>query len=360
MNASASSSGRPLAFERLLLGSTALTLVLGCVGATPSPSPPPLVSIGAGIEGPAGLTATIEATGLANVAALAVDDDGRLWAATAAYSDEGKDGLYLVSSAGVMPTEIVNDLHTPLGLLWIGDTLYISATGGVTVYRGFDGSRFASSAPILALSDGVGEPNGLALSPDGRIVLGISAPCDACTPTRSESAAVVSFLPDGTDLRIEASGIRAPVGLAYVPGTSDLLVTMNQRDDLGAEAPGDWLSLVRPGEAWGFPSCYGQGGSVCTGVPAPVAVLDPHAGVSGVAIVTGPLGTIVGTSAIVAEWSSGKVQRVALERAGATYRGTVLPFLTGLTNPVPVILGKDGSLLIGDWGSGIVYRIAAA
>jgi hypothetical protein len=37
-----------------------------------------------------------------------------------------------------------------------------------------------------------------------------------------------------------------------------------------------------------------------------------------------------------------------------------VPFLTGLTNPVPVILGPDGTLLVGDWGTGIVYRITAA
>jgi len=60
---------------------------------------------------------------------------------------------------------------------------------------------------------------------------------------------VVSFLPDGSDLRVEAGGIRAPVGLAYYPGTNDLFVTMNQRDDLGAQTPGDWLAVVRAGQS---------------------------------------------------------------------------------------------------------------
>jgi glucose/arabinose dehydrogenase len=350
----------------LPMGLATVLIVAGCVGggtgpaASPATSSTTLVDIGAGLEGPSGLTATIVASGLANVAALAVDSDGRLWAATAAYSDEGADGLYVTTSPGAKPREVVAGLHTPLGLLWIGDTLYVSSAVGVEALRGFDGTRFASRTTVFALAKGAGEPNGLALSPDGRIVLGISAPCDACKTTQAESAAVVSFRPDGSDLRVEASGIRAPVGLAYVPGTSDLLVTMNQRDDLGADAPGDWLAVVRSGDAWGFPDCYGQGGAACAGVPAPIAVLDPHAGVSGVAIATGQLGPTVGTSALVAEWSTGHVLQVQLQRDGPSGRGTVAPFLTGLTNPVPVLLSADGALLVGDWGTGTVYRIAAS
>jgi glucose/arabinose dehydrogenase len=132
---------------------------------------------------------------------------------------------------------------------------------------------------------------------------------------------------------------------------------MNQRDDLGAATPGDWLSLVREGENWGFPRCYGQGGHVCAGVPKPIAVLDPHAAAGGVGIVTGQLGPAVGTSALVAEWQQAKVLRVGLTRSGSTYRGVVSTFLTGLRNPLPIaVLGNDG-ILIGDWHSGRIYEI---
>ena len=91
---------------------------------------------------------------------------------------------------------------------------------------------------------------------------------------------------------------------------------------------------------------------MCAGVPAPVAVLDKHAAVSGVAIVTGQLGTSVGTEALVAEWADGVVKAVALTKQGSTYTGTVSTFISGLGKPVPVILGPDGALYIGDWGIG--------
>jgi glucose/arabinose dehydrogenase len=204
----------------------------------------------------------------------------------------------------------------------------------------------------------VGESNELVLAPDGRMQMGISAPCDHCAPSSKWSAAVVSFLPDGSDLRVDVGGIRAPVGLTYY--RSDLFVTMNQRDDLGAHTPGDWLAVVVPGQDWGYPNCYGQRRTACAGVPLPTAALDKHAAVSGVAIVIGQLGPKIGTSALVSEWATGKVERVALHRVGSSYVGTVAPFLTGIKNPVPVLLSPDGALLVGDWATGAIYRISAA
>jgi glucose/arabinose dehydrogenase len=251
-------------------------------------------------------------------------------------------------------------VHTPLGLLWYQGSLYVASTGRVDVYSGFDGAAFTASTTIVTLPDGVGEVNGIVLGPDERISMGISAPCDHCTPTSPWSASVVSFLPDGSDLRVDATGIRAAVGLTYYPGTNDLFVTMNQRDDLGELTPGDWLSVVEPGQAWGFPDCYGQGGDACVSVPEPITALDAHAALSGVAIVTGQLGATVGTSAVVAEWSTGKVQRVALTNDGSTYRGSVEAFLTGIENPEPVIVGPDGALFVGSWQSGTIYRIATS
>jgi glucose/arabinose dehydrogenase len=165
-------------------------------------------------------------------------------------------------------------------------------------------------------------------------------------PTAAWSASIVSFLPDGRDLKVEVTGIRAPVGLAFDPQTGDLLATMNQRDDLGSVTPGDFLSVVRSGQAWHFPSCYGQGGAACSGVPQATAVLDKHAAVSDV--------SVVGRSALVAEWAVGKVVRVALPS------GAVSAFLTGVKNPVAVALGPDGGLYVGDWSTGTVYRVTGA
>jgi glucose/arabinose dehydrogenase len=350
-----SARARVVAGAVLAVAASLAAVVVPAVGADAATS---LVSIGAGLRGPDGLTATVYAKGLKHASAFATDAQGRLWVATAAASDKGNDAIYLVTAAGATPQKIVTDVHTPLGILWVGDTLYVSEKDAVVALSGFDGTMFATRTTIVSFLDGTGEVNGIALGADGRFYVGISATCDSCTPTDQYSARIVSFLPDGSDLQVFASDIRAAVGLAFYPGTNELLVTMNQRDDLGAKTPGDWLSLVQQGQSWGFPAYYGQSGSKYASMPKPVAVLDKHAAVSGLAIVTGQLGTKVGTGAIVAEWVTGKVQLVQLTKTSSGYTGTTTAFVTGLKNPVPVMLDGSGALYVGDWTTGKIYRIA--
>jgi glucose/arabinose dehydrogenase len=306
-------------------------------------------AIGAGLRGPAGLRAAVYATGLPNMSAFAFDARGRLWVATAPYASQGQDSVFLVTAPGSAPVRAVTGLRTPLGLAWVGGWLYVASLGRVDAFGDFDGTRFTERRTILDGPVAGGENDGLVQTADGRLLMGVSASCDHCTPASPWSATIVSFAPDGTDLRVYASGIRAPYGLTLVPGTSDLFATMNQRDDLGSRTPGDWLSLVPRGSDWRFPDCYGQGGAVCAGVSAPTAVLEPHAAAGGVAI--------AGSSAIVSEWAKGRVLRVALTRTGSGYRGSVAPFLSGLRNPLPVVATADGAVLVGDWGTGTIYRV---
>jgi glucose/arabinose dehydrogenase len=335
----------------------AALVALAVMAAGCSSSSAKLVDIGAGLQGPKGSHATVYATGLAKVAAFAFDPEGRLWAATADYTDTGHDGLYLVAKRGAKPIEVVSRLHTPLGLLWYHGSLYVTSKGRVDAYRDFDGTKFLRRRTILTLPAHVGESNNIVLASDGNLLMGISAPCDHCTPTSKLSAAIISFRPDGTGLKVFAGGIRAPVGLAYYPGTGTLFVTMNQRDDLGKNTPGDWLAVVASGENWKFPNCYGQGGAVCAGVPQPLAVLDKHAGASGVVIVTGQLGATVGTAALVAEWATGTVLRVPLTQSGTSSGGSAKPVLTGVKNPVALILTTRNTLLVGDWTGGTIYEV---
>lgn len=340
---------------RLLAATAVAALVAaGCSAGSQSGTLDGLQSIGAGLRGAPGLRATVYATGLPNVSALAFDRTGRLWATTAGNSDRTGDGLYMVARAGAAPRQVVSGLTTPLGLAWYRHKLYVASLGRVETYSGFDGSRFATPETILKGPAVRGENNNLVVSPDGRLVMGISAPCDHCTPASRWFASIVSFRPDGGDLRLVASGIRAAVGLAYEPGSNRLFATMNQRDDLGARTPGDWLAVVRPGQDWGFPDCYGQGGAACAGAPTPVAELDPHAAAGGVAIVNTQLDGGAGASALVAEWALGKVQRVELTRSP----GSISAYLTGMKHPLAVLAAGDRALFVGDWGTGTIYRIA--
>ena len=340
-------------------------VVAGCGGSSgksvTTTSTSGLVSIGEGLQGPPGLQATVYARGIPQMSAFAFDPEGRLWVARSGANTHESDGVYVVAAAGAKPVKVIPaSLKGPLGLVWIGKTLYVSSLGYVTAFSGLQGHHFTQRKTIITGPVAGIENNNLVRAPDGRLVLGVTANCDHCTPKSKWAGSIVSFETDGSDLRLYARRIRAPFGLEFFPGTSDLFVSMNQRDDLGARTPGDWLAFVKQGENWGFPTCYGQGGAVCNAVPAPVGVLDPHAAAGGVAILTSQLSGRYRPSALVAEWETGKVLRVALKRTSSGYRGSVSTFLTGLQNPLPVATTADGSVLVGDWGRGIIYRISSS
>jgi glucose/arabinose dehydrogenase len=273
-------------------------------------------------------------------------------------SDHRKDGVYLVARAGAHPVKVIRGVRGPLGLTWYRGRLYVASLGRVDAFSGLHGTRFANRTTILTEPRGHGWNNSIVAAPNGRLVMSISSACDRCAPTSRWSGSIVSFRPDGSDVRVYAKGIRAGYGLAYYPGTADLLVSMNQRDDLGARTPADWLAHVSQGDDWRFPECYGQDGAACEGVPAPIAALDRHAAAGAVTVVTGQLGPAVGTAALVAEWQSGRVLQVALSRSGSTYAGVAAPFLAGVRNPLALARTRDGALLVGDWGTGRIYRIA--
>ena len=348
----------------LALPAALTVLACGCGAARTTTTAAPhgsaaTASIGAGLTGPATLRASVYAHGPANAAAFALDAHGRLWITSAGLSTHAHDGVYLVASPGARAVKVIGGLEDPIGIVWLRGVLYVASVGRVDAYSGFDGALFATHRRVLAGPLAGAENNTLAVAPDGRLVMGVSATCDHCTPASRWSGSIVSFRADGSDLRLYAERIRAPVGLAFLPGSARLIVSMNQRDDLGAATPGDWLAEVAESENWRFPDCYAVGTSACSGVPRPLAELDPHAAVGPVAIVTGQLGAEVGTAAIVAEWSTGRVRSVALNASAARAAGHVGTLLAGMHNPLALIVAANGSLLVGDWSSGTIYRIAA-
>ena len=137
---------------------------------------------------------------------------------------------------------MISGLKGPLGLAWYRDTLYVASIGRVDAFSDLHGTRFADRRTVLREPAGHGWNDNLVAAPDGRLVMSISANCDHCTPQLAVVGGDRLVQPDGSDVRFYARRLRAGYGLAYYPGTSRLLVTMNQRNDLGARTPGDWLA----------------------------------------------------------------------------------------------------------------------
>jgi glucose/arabinose dehydrogenase len=346
---------------------------------------------GAGIEVPDGVRVQRVAAGIPHPSNLAVDPRGRLWVTSSGHQAAASDGVWLVRRRGARPRHVVSGLESALGVLWHRGELYVSHivpphdAGRVTAFSGFDGRGFRRRRVVVdGLPTGLHRVDSLAAGPGGRLYLGVGSQFDAERSQHRLSGTVVSFGPRGSGLRVEASGLRNPYGLAFVPGTRRLLVSEHGRDDLGLRAPPEEVDVVHTGgrARWfGFPECWGQGGAACRGAEPPLARLRAHSAPGGVAVAE-RFGRW-GRSAFVARFGSsfdanpsgGDIVRIALGRGrrgvgrsgrpggerSARRRGRppVERFATGFgrQEPLGLALGRDGALYVSLWTSGRILRL---
>ncbi len=69
-------------------------------------------------------------------------------------------------------------------------------------------------------------------------------------------ADVLEYNPDGTGMRVFASGIRNSVGLAIEPTTGKLWGSVNERDGLGDDLPYEYITHFEDGGFYGWPWYY--------------------------------------------------------------------------------------------------------
>ena len=306
---------------------------------------------------------------------VAFDARGGMWVTSGAPFAQAGDGVWYVARAGARPVHVIRGTLTALGLTWFRGRLYVASalnrvTGVVARYSGFDGRRFAHRRAVIpGIAIGRHGLGTIVPGPHGRLYLGAGAEQDALAGGHLTSGTVVSFKGDGSDLRIEATGVRGPFGLAFIPGTASLLVTDDGRDDLGAARPPDELDLIRDvtraAPDFGFPDCYDQGGTACAATARPLALLPAHAGVGGVAVTRDWGGR--GLTAFVAESGSAvpgvdagrELRRIALRRrAGGGYDAVSSVFATGFgeQDPLGAAIGPGGALYVTLFATGAVVR----
>jgi glucose/arabinose dehydrogenase len=291
------------------------------------------------------------------------DPAGGMWVTSGAGAAQSSDGVWYVPKGSHKARHVIRGVHTALGLHWHGGELYVShvvtpSKGRVSAYTSFDGTRFAKQRTVLpSLRIGRHTVDSIISDPTtGRLLVGVGSVADhTATPGR-----IVSFTPDGRRTSVVATGLRNPYGMAFIPGTRRLLITDNERDDLGLTKPPEELDLAdldAPGlPHFGFPRCP----STCV---KPIAELPPHASSDGLAVKPGPGGT---TIAYVAEFGSSfprnhtghDVRRIVLRpRPGGGYTTKVSVVARFRQNdPLGAAIGPDGDLYVTLLISGKVVR----
>jgi glucose/arabinose dehydrogenase len=109
----------------------------------------------------------------------------------------------------------------------------------------------------------------------------------------AERAAVWEVDPLTGRHRIFASGLRNPVGMAWVPETGVLWASVNERDELGSDLVPDYMTGLRDGAFYGWPWVYygshidsrpkGRRTDILSAVTTPDYALGPHTASLGLA-----------------------------------------------------------------------------
>src|SRR5437762_383847 len=161
------------------------------------------------------------------------------------------------------------DLNKPFGIAFYppGDYpkfMYVTKTDGVIRFpyrngdlkaRGPAQELAAHLSPGALLRGGGHWTRCIVFSPDGRkmyVSIG-SRSNDSDNAAEADRARIFEFNPDGTDRKVYAWGIRNAVGIAFRPGSNDLWMSTNERDEIGEDLPPDYISSVRPGGFYGWP-----------------------------------------------------------------------------------------------------------
>src|SRR5438094_2150270 len=293
------------------------------------------------------------------------------------------------------------DLNKPFGIAFFPpgnepQFLYVANTDGIIrfPYRNGDLKARGPAEKLGAhLSGGAAHlrsgghwTRDIVFSPDGKkMYVSIGSRANVSdSAAEADRARIFEFNPDGTGQKVYAWGIRNAVGIAFRPGSNELWMSTNERDELGEDLPPDYISSVRPGGFYGWPWFYignhvdprhkGKHPELADKIIVPDLLVQSHSATLNLCFYTGDQfpaeykGDIF--AAFHGSWNRKKrtgykIVRVPFNHPTGKAVGEYEDFVTGFVTPegnvwgrpVGVTVAKDGSLLFSEDGNGTIWRV---
>lgn len=291
-------------------------------------------------------------------------------------------------------TVFLKGLDQPFGMLLLNGSFYVGNTASVVRYPYKDGETEIANKgeKILDLPRG-GYNNhwtrNLFARSDGKkiyVTVGSGSNVgENGADNELHRANILEINPDGSGLRVFASGLRNPNGLGYAPGTTDLWAVVNERDMLGNDLVPDYLTQVSDGAFFGWPYSYWgkhvdarvtpQRPDLVAKAVEPDYSLGAHVAALGLVFYTATAfpehyrgGAFIGEHG---SWNRNPFSGYAVVYvpfANGKPNGAPEPFLTDFMSPtkngiargrpVGVAIDKTGALLVADDVGNTVWRIA--
>lgn len=292
---------------------------------------------------------------------------------------------------------VLEDLKQPHGLLFNcpdegqdSCILYVAETGELKAYS-YDADTYEATYQETLTTFSVG--NGhftrtLLMHPDGKqLLVSVGSSCNVCIEDDDRRATVLAIDLATKEVSPFSTGLRNTVFMAVHPKTNEVWGTDNGRDVIGDDIPPDEINIIRQGNDYGWPHCYGKqvydtdfdeaSEEICTKTESSHIDLQAHSAALGLAFIPEEgwpedMQNDV-FIALHGSWNRSvptgyKVVRIDLDDNGNP-QGEPIDFMTGFLAPGanedeaigrPVgVLAEQGVLYVSDDRAGAVYRVVA-
>ncbi|MBA2499758.1 MAG: sorbosone dehydrogenase family protein [Chitinophagaceae bacterium] len=303
--------------------------------------------------------------------------------------DSDKDGKYDTREI------FLSGQNKPFGMLVLDSFFYVANTDALMRYPYTPGQKHISETGTKILDLPAGGYNNhwtrnIIASPDGKKILitvgSGSNNGENGMDKEIRRANILEINPDGSGEKIYGAGLRNPVGMQFYPGTNTLWTAVNERDGLGDNLVPDYMTSVKRDGFYGWPYAYfganpdprmnGERADLVKKTIIPDVDLGPHTASLGMAFYNQNAfpekyknGAFVGQhgSWNRSELSGYKVVFVPFKNEMPS--GKPEDFLTGFIDdaeksrvhgrPVCVTVLADGSLLVADDASNVIWQVTA-
>jgi glucose/arabinose dehydrogenase len=164
-----------------------------------------------------------------------------------------------------MRTVFLQELNSPFGMALVENDFYVANTDGLIRYPYRQGQT-QITAPGVKLADLPAGPinhhwtkNVIANRDGSHLYVTVGSNSNAGergVEKEINRAAVLEIERLSGRVRIFASGLRNPVGLAWQPQSGALWTAVNERDEIGSDLVPDYMTSVRDGGFYGWPYSY--------------------------------------------------------------------------------------------------------
>lgn len=295
------------------------------------------------------------------------------------------------SGQSIQRSVFLQNVRSPFGMALVGNDFYVATTDAVWRYR-YQAGDMSLHLPGVKVVDLPAGPinhhwtKNLIASPDGKklyVTVGSNSNiAENGIEAEKGRAAIHEIDLKSSQMRIFASGLRNPNGLAWEPYSGQLWTTVNERDELGNALVPDYMTSVKDQGFYGWPYSYfgqhvdervkPQRPDLVEQARVPDYALGAHTASLGLLFYSGgELPSVYQGAAVIAQHGSWN------RKPHSGYKVVFVPFrqgrpdglpqdlLTGFLDeqgkargrPVGVAVAKDGALLIADDVGNVIWRV---